>query len=62
MMGNVSVIARCPHQQDLRILETLLIKEINPSMNIQLLTISIELWKYLNVVNVFNVVVNVVLF
>ena len=35
MMRNVSVIARCPHKQDLHILEALLFKEINPSINRQ---------------------------
>ena len=32
MMRNVSVIVRCPHKQDLHILEALLIKKINPSI------------------------------
>ena len=35
MLRNVSVIAKCPHKQDLHILEALLIKETNPSINRQ---------------------------
>ena len=35
MLQNVSVIARCPNKQDLHILEALIIKELNPSINRQ---------------------------